>query len=93
MVGGRSFGSREQARRHRGLSDEFGIPRLVRPLLGSLLGGLRSRRLTGGSDRDSSVGGPGERIPSDALIASLLQDGMLVLPPRYFIGYFLDLLL
>ena len=93
MVGGRSIGSRDHTRRPRGLSDEFGIPRLVRPLLGSLLGGLRSRRMTGGSDGDTTVGGPGERIPSDALIASLLQDGMLVLPPRYFIGYFLDLLL
>lgn len=77
------------------MSDEFGISRLVRPLLGGLLGGLRSRRLPGGSgsDSDTTVGGPGERIPSDALIASILQDGMLVLPRRYFIGYFLDLLI
>jgi len=74
------------------LSDEFGIPRLIRPLLGGLLGG-RSRRIAGGNAGDSTIGGPGDRVPSDALLASLLQDGMLVLPPRYFIGYFLDLLI
>jgi hypothetical protein len=74
------------------LSDEFGIQRLIRPLLGGLLGNARSRRM-GGADGSSTIGDRGDRVPSDALIASLLQDGMLVLPPRYFTGYFLDLLI
>jgi hypothetical protein len=74
------------------LSDEFGFPRMIRPLLRGLLGG-RSRRIAGGASGDSTIGGPDDRVPSDALLASLLQDGMLVLPPRYFVGYFLDLLL
>jgi hypothetical protein len=75
------------------LSDEFGIPRLIRPLIGGLLGGSRSRRAAGSIDDGTSIGGRGERIPSDDQLAGLLQDSLLVLPPRYFIGYFLDLLI
>jgi hypothetical protein len=75
------------------LSDEFGIPRLIRPLLGSLLGGQRSRRAGESTSEGVTIGGPRDRIPSDILLASLIQDGMLVLPPRYFVGYFLDLLI
>ncbi len=75
------------------MSDEFGIPRLIRPLIGGLLGGSRARRTGGSVDDDTSIGGPGSRIPSDDQIAALLQDGFIVLPPRYFIGYFLDLLI
>jgi hypothetical protein len=74
------------------LSDEFGIPRLIRPLLGGLLGG-RPRRMVGASDGDFTFGGRGERIPSDAQLAALINDGMIMLPPRYFVGYFLDLLI
>ena len=76
------------------MSDEFGVPRLIRPLLGGLLGGTRTRRTSGAlSDEEFTVGGRGERIPSDAQLAALVNDGMIVLPPRYFIGYFLDLLI
>jgi hypothetical protein len=74
------------------LSDEFGIPRLLRPLLGGLLG-LKSRRTSDAGGGDFMIGGRGDRIPTDALLASLIQDGMLVLPPRYFTGYFLDMLI
>jgi hypothetical protein len=75
------------------VSDEFGFPGVIRPLLGGLLGGFRSRRSTISSDGDMRMGERGSRIPSDAQLASLIQDGMLVLPQRYFIGYFLDLVL
>ena len=75
------------------MSDEFGIPRMIRPLLGGLLGGSRTRRLTGGIDGDLEIGGRGERIPSDAQLAALINDGIIMLPPRYFVGYFLDLLI
>lgn len=75
------------------MSDEFGIPRLIRPLLGGLLGGPRSRRTEETTNGGTTIGGHGDRVPTDALIASLIQDGMLVLPPRYFTGYFLDLLI
>jgi hypothetical protein len=67
--------------------------KIIRPLLGGLLGGSRPRRLSGASDDGSIIGGRGDRIPSDAQLTALIEDGMLVLPPRYFMGYFLDLLI
>ncbi|MCX8500886.1 MAG: hypothetical protein ORO03_04245 [Alphaproteobacteria bacterium] len=33
----------------------------------------------------------GNRIPSQAQLDSLVQNGMISLPPRYFRGHFLDL--
>jgi hypothetical protein len=44
-------------------------------------------------DSGSTIGGRGQRMPSDAQLAALIEDGALVLPPRYFMGYFLDLLI
>lgn len=74
------------------MNEDIGA-KLVRPLIGGLLGNQRSRRVNGSSDDGSTIGGRGERIPSDAQLAALVQDGVLVLPPRYFMGYFLDLLI
>jgi hypothetical protein len=76
------------------LNDEFGFTRTVGPLLGGLVRAFRPRRgsdseevfrLRGGSDRD--------RLPTDAQLRDLIQGGVLVLPPRYIIGFFLDLLI
>jgi hypothetical protein len=67
--------------------------KIVRPLLGGLLGGSRPRRLNGVADDGSIIGGRGDRVPSDAQLQALIEDGELVLPPRYFLGYFLDLLI
>lgn len=74
------------------MNEDIGA-KLVRPLLGGLLGGSRPRRLSGSSDSGSTIGGRGQRLPTDAQLAALIQDGELVLPPRYFMGYFLDLLI
>jgi hypothetical protein len=67
--------------------------KIIRPLLGGLLGGSRPRRLSGIADDGSTIGGRGDRMPTDAQLAALIQDGELILPPRYFMGYFLDLLI
>ncbi len=93
MVGQLSWAPRARPRNVSALSDEFGIPRLIRPLIGGLLGGSRARRASGASDDDSWISRLGGRVPTDAQLDALLQDGLLVLPPRYFIGYFLDLLI
>ena len=74
------------------MNEDIGA-KFVRPLLGGLLGGSRPRRLAGSLDSDSAIGGRGQRIPNDAQLAALIEDGALVLPPRYFMGYFLDLLI
>lgn len=73
------------------MNEDIGA-KIVRPLLGGLLGNQRPRRLSGSAD-DSTIGGRGDRIPTDAQLQALIQDGELVLPPRYFLGYFLDLLI
>ncbi|MBI3512477.1 MAG: hypothetical protein HY060_00125 [Proteobacteria bacterium] len=75
------------------MSDEFGFPKMIRPLLGGLLGGFRPRRATAAADGDFTFDARGGRVPSDAQLAALINDGMLMLPPRYFVGYFLDLLI
>ena len=74
------------------MNEDLGA-KIVRPLLGGLLGGSRPRRVSGTGSDGSTIGGNGDRIPSDAQLAALVQDGVLVLPPRYFMGYFLDLLI
>ena len=74
------------------MNEDIGA-KFVRPLLGGLLGGSRPRRLSGSSDGDSTIGGRGQRLPTDAQLSALIEDGVLVLPPRYFMGYFLDLLI
>lgn len=73
------------------MNEDIGA-KIVRPLLGGLLGGSRPRRLSGAAG-DSTIGGRGDRVPTDAQLQALIQDGELVLPPRYFMGYFLDLLI
>ena len=77
------------------MSDEFGVPKMIRPLLGGLLSGFRPRRTTGTASADDlfQFDARGGRVPTNAQLAALINDGMLMLPPRYFVGYFLDLVI
>jgi len=73
------------------LNEDVGFNR-VAPLLGGLLRSFKPNR----SERDEEfrlVGTKRDRIPTRAQLNALIQDGMLVLPPRYFVGFFLDLLI
>lgn len=69
-------------------------PRIGDNFIGALAGRLRatpSRAAAGASGARER--GRGNRIPSQAEIDGLLQDGLLVLPARYFRGDLLDLLI
>ncbi len=75
------------------MSDEFGFPRNIRPLIRGLLGGSRPRSAITSVDDEFVFDARGGRVPSHAQLAALINDGMLMLPPRYFVGYFLDLVI
>lgn len=76
------------------MNEDVGFTRAVAPLLGGLVRAFRPRR----SDEPDGVfrlrgSSPHDRVPTDAQLSALIQDGVLVLPPRYFVGFFLDLLI
>jgi hypothetical protein len=75
------------------LNDDVGFGRSVPPLLGGLLRAFRTGRAVDAPDEEFRITrGAKDRVPSNAQLRALIEDGMLMLPPRYFIGYFLDLL-
>jgi hypothetical protein len=55
------------------------------------LGGLRSRSEIDRADIAAPVRGFRARIPTLAQLEALLENGKLMLPRRYFRGFFLDL--
>jgi hypothetical protein len=76
------------------VNDDVGLGRSVPPLLGGLLRAFRPRRSVDGPDDEFRITrGAKDRVPTNAQLRALIEDGMLMLPPRYFIGYFLDLLI
>jgi hypothetical protein len=76
------------------LDDEVGIGGSVPPLIGGLLRAFRSRRPTDAPDDEFRISrGAKDRIPTNAMLRSLIQGGMLILPPRYFVGFFLDMVI
>jgi hypothetical protein len=76
------------------LNDDVGFGRSVPPLLGGLLRAFRSRRSADAPDGEFQITrGAKDRVPNDAQLSALIKDGMLVLPPRYIVGFFLDMLI
>jgi hypothetical protein len=74
------------------LNEDVGFTGSV-PLLGGLVRALRPRRSSDSEEVFRLRTGPRDRVPSDAQLSALIQDGILILPPRYFVGFFLDLLI
>jgi hypothetical protein len=55
---------------------------------------FRPRRASAVADEEFQLRGSArDRIPNNAQLAGLIQDGMLILPPRYFVGFFLDMVI
>jgi hypothetical protein len=76
------------------LDDDVGFGGSVPPLIGGLLRAFRPRRSVDAPDEEFRISrGAKDRIPSNALLQSLIQNGMLVLPQRYFVGFFLDMVI
>jgi hypothetical protein len=88
--------SYDEARHERavGLNDDVGFGGSVPPLFGGLLRAFRSRRTADSPDDEFRITrGAKDRVPNNAQLSALMQDGLLVLPPRYFVGFFLDMLI
>lgn len=76
------------------MNDDVGFGGAVPPFIGGLLRAFRSRRSTAVADEEFQLRGSArDRIPNNAQLAGLIQNGLLVLPPRYFIGFFLDMVI
>jgi hypothetical protein len=76
------------------LSDDVGFGGSVPPFIGGLIRAFRPRRLADAPEDEFQLRGSAkDRIPNNAQLRGLIQNGMLVLPARYFIGFFLDMVI
>jgi len=76
------------------LNDDVGFDGAIPPFIGGLLRAFRSRRKADVADPEFQLrGGAKDRIPTNAQLSALVQNGLLILPPRYFVGFFLDMVI